>query len=227
MPDDVISYTQLCLREGAHLQRGMNFRLRGGHSVLLMSVRQGAPYRDRVLEDGRVLLYEGHDAPRRAGRDPKQLDQPQFTPYGTLTENGRFFAVALAAKAGRQPPERVQVYEKIRDGVWIDNGLFALTDATREHDGQRLVFVFRLEALAAEVVGEIARPHPEPRRVIPTEVKVAVWKRDGGRCVVCGATDDLHFDHILPFARGGSSSTAENVQLLCARHNLEKGDRLV
>jgi 5-methylcytosine-specific restriction endonuclease McrA len=43
---------------------------------------------------------------------------------------------------------------------------------------------------------------------------------------MCGATDELHFDHILPFARGGTSLTAANVQLLCARHNLAKSDRI-
>jgi 5-methylcytosine-specific restriction endonuclease McrA len=53
-----------------------------------------------------------------------------------------------------------------------------------------------------------------------------VWQRDGGRCVVCGATDELHFDHILPYSKGGTSLTAVNVQLLCARHNIAKGDRI-
>ena len=38
----------------------------------------------------------------------------------------------------------------------------------------------------------------------------------------CGATDNLHFDHVLPFSKGRSSLLAENVQLLCARHNLQK-----
>jgi 5-methylcytosine-specific restriction endonuclease McrA len=64
------------------------------------------------------------------------------------------------------------------------------------------------------------------RRVIPTHVKVEVWKRDGGRCVVCGATDELHFDHVLPYSRGGTSLVADNIQLLCARHNIEKRDRI-
>jgi len=64
------------------------------------------------------------------------------------------------------------------------------------------------------------------RRVIPTHVKLEVWKRDGGRCVVCGATDDLHFDHIVPYSKGGSSVVAGNVQLLCARHNIEKRDKI-
>ena len=57
-PGDVISYPQLCHTEGASLQRGMNFRLRGVSTVVLMSVRAGAPYADRVEEDGRVLIYE-------------------------------------------------------------------------------------------------------------------------------------------------------------------------
>ncbi len=51
-------------------------------------------------------------------------------------------------------------------------------------------------------------------------------KRDGGKCTKCGSTDDLHFDHIIPWSKGGSSSTAENVQLLCERHNLQKHDRI-
>jgi 5-methylcytosine-specific restriction endonuclease McrA len=66
-------------------------------------------------------------------------------------------------------------------------------------------------------------PH---RRVIPTAVKVEVWARDEGKCVKCGATDNLHFDHVLPFAKGGASITVENVQLLCARHNIQKSDRI-
>jgi 5-methylcytosine-specific restriction endonuclease McrA len=43
--------------------------------------------------------------------------------------------------------------------------------------------------------------------------------------VTCGATDNLHFDHDVPFSKGGSSITPDNVKLLCARHNLEKSDK--
>lgn len=57
-------------------------------------------------------------------------------------------------------------------------------------------------------------------------MNVAVWQRDGGKCVVCGATDDLHFDHDLPYAKGGTSVTEDSVQLMCARHNLEKDAKL-
>jgi len=66
-PGDVISYVDMCLEEGATLQHGMNFRLRGGMSVILMSLRRGAPYVDRVEDNGRILIYEGHDIPRSRG----------------------------------------------------------------------------------------------------------------------------------------------------------------
>src|SRR5262249_45277635 len=62
----------------------------------------------------------------------------------------------------------------------------------------------------------------EHRRLIPTWVKLEVWKRDGGKCVRCGSADNLHFDHDLPFSKGGTSISTANVQLLCARHNLAK-----
>lgn len=63
---------------------------------------------------------------------------------------------------------------------------------------------------------------PEGGRVIATEIKVAVWLRDRGRCVVCGATEELHFDHQVPLSKSGTSNTAANVQLLCDRHNLSR-----
>jgi 5-methylcytosine-specific restriction endonuclease McrA len=57
--------------------------------------------------------------------------------------------------------------------------------------------------------------------------KLEVWKRDHGKCVICGASDNLHFDHDVPFSKGGSSITAKNVRLLCARHNLAKSDKIM
>jgi len=54
---DVLSYLDMCARERVNLQRGMNFRLKGQMSVILMSVRKGAPYADRVEDEGRILIY--------------------------------------------------------------------------------------------------------------------------------------------------------------------------
>lgn len=228
MANEIIPYIEMCRREGASLQRGMNFNLRSTHSVILMSVRPNAPYSDRLMDDGTVLIYEGHDEARSSSvREPKRVDQPARTDHGSLTQNGRFYEAAQAYKAGQRLPERVRVYEKIHKGIWSYNGVFHLSDAWTEQDGYRQVFKFRLEAVEGEEDLTIPGPTmPLRRRIIASEVKLAVWLRDGGRCVECGATDELHFDHVIPFSKGGTSLTAENVQLLCARHNLAKHDRI-
>jgi hypothetical protein len=225
---DVLSYLEMCQAEGSSLQQGMNFRLRGGTSVILMSVRPGAPYADQVEEDGRVLIYEGHDQPRvRGDGDPKTLDQELTTPAGRATQNGLFYEAARRARDHSDPPELVHVYEKVRTGIWVFNGVFRLLDAWAEEIDGRRVFKFRLEITSDVPAGEgTVDAAAEPTRVIPTPVKLEVWKRDKGRCVECGATHNLHFDHIIPWSRGGSSLTAANVQLLCARHNIAKRDRI-
>jgi 5-methylcytosine-specific restriction endonuclease McrA len=65
-----------------------------------------------------------------------------------------------------------------------------------------------------------------PARVpIPSDVRRAVFERDGGKCVECGATFDLQYDHVLPVALGGAT-TVDNLQLLCADCNRRKSDSL-
>jgi hypothetical protein len=226
---DVIKHAEMSLEEGMMLQRGMNFRSGNrAHSIILMSVRPNAPYADRVEDDGRTLIYEGHNIPRaRNGPNPNQVSQPLKTPGGRLTQNGRFSAAAAAYREGGSPAELVRVYEKVRGGIWVYNGVFRLVDAWTEKSGPRRVFKFRLELAndEAEVGTSVAQAADHPR-VIPASVKQAVWKRDKGRCVQCGADKNLHFDHIIPWSKGGSSLTADNIQLLCASCNLKKHDRI-
>ncbi len=218
----------MCQREGANLQRGMNFRMRGDHSVILMSVRPNAPYADRLEDNGEILIYEGHDVPQTTEHsEPKRVDQPERVPGGSLTQNGKFHQAAQAFKKNGGLPERVRVYEKLKKGIWSYNGVFHLVDSWLERDDHRQVFKFKLVAVEGdEDFSRPARKDIPHRRVIPTWVKLEVWKRDGGKCRECGATDELHFDHILPYSKGGTSITPENVQLLCARHNLQKHDKI-
>lgn len=56
------------------------------------------------------------------------------------------------------------------------------------------------------------------RRYIAKSVKDAVWDRDGGKCMNCGAHRNLNFDHVTPVSLGGSSST-DNIRLLCFHCN--------
>jgi hypothetical protein len=226
-PGDVISYLEMCREEGVNLQRGMNFHLHGEFSVILMSLRKGAPYADRVEDDGRVLIYEGHDIPRRnAAKDPKMLDQPMTNPSGTLSQNGLFYQAAMKYESGLSHPELVKVYEKIHSGIWVYNGFFKLVDAWQEESGARRVFKFKLEAVEDIGQSTIEQKEIDRTRLIPAWVKLEVWNRDKGQCVICSSKDNLHFDHIIPYSKGGSSLVAENIQLLCARHNLAKRNRI-
>ncbi len=88
MTNEIISYLEMCRREGLSLQAGMNFCVGGTHSVILMSVRPNAPYRDRI--DGMTLIYEGHNQPRVAGlQDPKLVDQLDALPSGEAKTHSR------------------------------------------------------------------------------------------------------------------------------------------
>jgi hypothetical protein len=219
---------EMCLREKTCLQRGMNYQLCGNHSVILMSTRKNAPYKDKIIEDGTVLIYEGHNVTKNSQTvNPKDFDQPEISFTGKPTQNGKFHIAAQDFKNGLREAEIVKVYEKVPDGIWSYNGIFELIDSCVEDDGKRNVFKFKLIAIEdIDLDSQIHKFH-ERRRIIPTNVKLEVWKRDNGKCVNCAAGDELHFDHILPFSKGGTSVKSENVQLLCARHNLEKSDKII
>lgn len=57
---------------------------------------------------------------------------------------------------------------------------------------------------------------------VSAEELEAAWNVAGGKCLCCGTTDNLAFDHIQPFIVGGTHS-AENLQLLCDSCNFLKG----
>ena len=231
---DIIRYVDMTIEEGFSIQRGMNFNIANKeYGVILMSVRPNAPYADRFEDDGTTIIYEGHDVQKNfvpVGKDPKEVDHPMTLPSGALTENGKFFEAAKGYQSGRGA-KVIKVYEKIKDGVWSYNGYFNLTDAWTEDSDGRSVFKFRLEMIEDAEGNTITQAKPsvleqEHNRLIPTSVKVEVYKRDTGQCVYCGAKTNLHYDHILPFSKGGSSTTAANIQLLCATCNLRKHDNI-
>jgi hypothetical protein len=220
----------MCTREGLSLQRGMNFNVAETHSVVLSSHRPGAPYDDVLEEDGTVLIYEGHDEPRtKESPYPKQVDQPLRIRSGKLTQNGYFHEAAQSYIRGETSPACVRVYEKIKAGIWSYNGLFSLIDSWTETIRNRRVFKFKLHSIPDDEASSSSTEQQaiEQRRIIPSHVKLAVWKRDGGACIQCGSKQNLHFDHILPYSKGGTSDSEENIQLLCMKHNIQKGAKLL
>ncbi len=221
MRDEILSYWDMCSREGLALQKGMYFRKPPAISIVLMSQRPGAPYDDSLSSDGKLLVYEGHDIKKDQGVDPKTVDQPWAHPDGKPTDNGKF---AHAVEDGSKP--FIRVYEKLRAGVWSDKGLFELSSYEYAVSGSRRVFKFTMRLSDRPDGTDRVQADKEFTRVIPSWVKQAVFKRDKGACVICGARDQLHFDHDIPFSKGGTSLVPANVRILCARHNLRKGARI-
>lgn len=80
------------------------------------------------------------------------------------------------------------------------------------------------EPIIEEVIQEKEFKHKTKR--LPSErLKVQVLMRDGNKCALCGIIvtgDNIHFDHIKPWSKGGET-VLENLQILCEPHNLVKG----
>jgi hypothetical protein len=226
--NQIISYREMCnAEEQQQLQRGMNFGIGGSYSVLLMSVKTNAPYADRIADNGLTIYYEGHDA---TGDKLKRMDQPEALPSGLLTQNGYFKHAIDQGKKSSQLP-LTKVYEKLQSGIWTYRGLFELRDYQYIQRDARNVFEFVLTITDQDIATAATHKHTEEidleqTRQIPGKVKLAVFKRDKGACTKCGSKDNLHFDHILPYSKGGTSLKEENIQLLCVRHNLQKSATL-
>ena len=64
------------------------------------------------------------------------------------------------------------------------------------------------------------------RARVSNKMRFSIYERDGWRCRRCGKSQrfaELEIDHIFPIAKGGKS-TYDNLQTLCHRCNVEKGD---
>lgn len=80
------------------------------------------------------------------------------------------------------------------------------------------------ERAAAQATKVALRGGQVGRKAIPAQVRMAVMERDGHRCVLCSAAEDLTLDHIHPWSLGGPD-TVENLRVLCRSCNSRKGDR--
>lgn len=64
------------------------------------------------------------------------------------------------------------------------------------------------------------------RGKVSNKMRFSIYSRDDYRCRCCGISEryaQLEIDHIVPIAKGGKS-TYENLQTLCHKCNVEKGD---
>jgi hypothetical protein len=151
-------------------------------------------------------------------------------------EAGRLRAGAFVRAARAQLDEPVPLMEAgarrwwwYRDRFWWDDEGYGPEDvvalvADRERRARR-----RLDRAHAALDRERAAAGPapptHPREPLPREVRLAVWRRDRGRCRECGSGFDLQYDHVIPLALGGATSV-DNLQLLCGDCNRAKGASL-
>jgi 5-methylcytosine-specific restriction endonuclease McrA len=76
---------------------------------------------------------------------------------------------------------------------------------------------------------KLLQEKPKRTRYINEKTRLKVLKKDNYRCVKCGRSPSthlnlsLHIDHIKPFSKGGDNSE-ENLQTLCNKCNLGKGN---
>ncbi len=120
-------------------------------------------------------------------------------------------------------------------GMMFTGVLLAETiGGTRSTAGAVVFLLFFIGAFAAMIyvwrrwglreAPPLTAPRPS-RPPIPQQVKEAVWRRDGGSCVYCSSTQNLEFDHIIPYSKGGAD-TVGNLQVLCRGCNRSKGSNI-
>lgn len=132
------------------------------------------------------------------------------------------------------PPEGTLASIDTGDGKWLVQyrGQWYWDSEDNEDDVRRALIeayeirksqsIDRAKSIAATAKQKSSRSR---RDSIPSDLRVLVWERDGGKCVECGSNEDLQFDHIIPVAMGGGTSE-QNLQVLCGPCNRSKGASL-
>jgi hypothetical protein len=204
-------------KEVARLSNGGQLGITPGRGTkptrILMSKRKGAPYVDSEVEGMGIIIYEGEDV----GGDTQSKEKNQELTRG----NKYLFDAALDYIKGERKAEPLRIFEKISTNAWVDLGTYTLVGASKIHSDTRYVYRFIFSSGGEET--ELKEGTPRDRR-ISTETKKAVYERDKGECKECSSKTNLHFDHDVPFSKGGGNQL-ENIQLLCANCNLSKSDK--
>ena len=102
---------------------------------------------------------------------------------------------------------------------------FFYYDFTSLRKGQKLIRAIHFNGSYDAKVKYSEDKKSNKSRRIPQDVKDKVWNRDDGKCVQCGSNENLEFDHIIPFSKGGAN-TYRNIQLLCEPCNRSKSDSI-
>ncbi|MCG6156691.1 HNH endonuclease [Rubinisphaera margarita] len=124
--------------------------------------------------------------------------------------------LAVEFENGRSPKIRITVSSGTGGGSYV---------TTKGTDPGLLFEVSEAVSFLVRKAKGMAVSRVRDSRHIGDEIRSEVWFRDGGKCVLCGATEYLEFDHIIPHSKGGATST-QNLQILCRACNSKKSDSI-
>ena len=143
----------------------------------------------------------------------------------SLSITGGIKTTPLTSVIAIDRPKPNSKYSEWKTVLHLDKGSDVAIDFDKGR-GARLFYAYLVE-----IVDRLNDPIDEtvfsPKRErISDDVKVAVWRRDGGSCVRCGSRENLEYDHIIPVSKGGSN-TVRNIELLCETCNRKKSNRVM
>ena len=179
--------------------------------------------------DSSALVFHYRIKTEQGIRDAIDLDVENYgkvkirPDVGVLSMYRRHFAMPGDIIAHHVPGEDAVIKQREEDAkrrLECEKAAIArrLKERQRKRELEKIVTQELIDS--GELFGEQPKRPPIPREVVD-----AVYRRDGGRCVYCGSTDNLQLDHIIPFSKGGAT-TLENLQLLCQKCNLEKSNHI-
>jgi len=160
-----------------------------------------------------------------------------FRFYVTLGKGPSAKSLALdssitPAQYAEQKEKPISIEDNMKDAFMFHDKIVKVDNRWEVGEEELLVrikhFILKEEkdfdkaAKEVEAFERMTEAETAKREKIPDSVKLFVWQRDEGKCVKCGSNQKLEFDHIIPFAMGGSN-TERNLQLLCEACNRSKG----
>jgi hypothetical protein len=117
-------------------------------------------------------------------------------------------------------------------GVYVyQNAAYQISETNSDEENKLLILEFvdrerrKFEQLKNKFSGAKSEELKYERLRIPESVRIAVWRRDQGRCAKCGNRENLEYDHIVPVSKGGGN-TERNIELLCQNCNRSKSNRI-
>ena len=165
----------------------------------------------------------------------------KYCPYGPLVEyfpaaggdmtpeqaRARYEEILATIASGKSTTEE-EIWGDIGDLHYVRPGLWEELQAYEPEDVTCRIFghvcpVFFTQSGATET--NIGRPEG---RYIPRDVMFKIVRRDNHICQVCHTyvpDNQVEFDHIIPFSKGGAT-TVDNLRLLCRACNRKKSNAL-